>query len=196
MAATERKLDFKLTTDTPYLALPAELWDVYYEHLDENWPRFNGTALHYIRLVILTLFNHQILKLFPNLPILRKDQQKVRQCRWTSIKIMILFVLELLVRITYLILSYVIMGRMRLKSPASRLFTHSIVYLGADHRKHQSSTSLAFVRGIHRWPVNSPHKGPVARKMLPFDDVIMLNMTSVWNGCYGFSFYDVCARTG
>ena len=31
-------------------------------------------------------------------------------------------------------------------------------------RKHQSSASLAFVRGIHRWPVNSPHKGPVTRK--------------------------------
>ena len=30
-----------------------------------------------------------------------------------------------------------------------------------------------FVRGIHRWPVNSPHKGPVIRKMFPFDDVIM-----------------------
>ena len=44
---------------------------------------------------------------------------------------------------------------------------------GADQRKHQSSASLAFVRGIHRWPVNSPHKGPVTRKMFPFDDVIM-----------------------
>ena len=29
------------------------------------------------------------------------------------------------------------------------------------------------VRGIHRWPVNSLHKGPVTRKMFPFDDVIM-----------------------
>ena len=48
------------------------------------------------------------------------------------------------------------------------------VYLGADQRKHQSSASLAFVRGIHRGPVNSPHKGPVTRKMLPFDDVIMV----------------------
>ena len=47
------------------------------------------------------------------------------------------------------------------------------VYSGADQRKHQSSASLAFVRGIHRWPVNSPHKGPVTRKMFPFDDVIM-----------------------
>ena len=47
------------------------------------------------------------------------------------------------------------------------------VYSGADQRKHQSSTLLAFVRGIHREPVNSPHKGPVTRKMFPFDDVIM-----------------------
>ena len=46
-------------------------------------------------------------------------------------------------------------------------------YSGADHRKHQSSASLAFVRGIHRGPVNSPHKWPVTRKMIPFDDVIM-----------------------
>ena len=48
-----------------------------------------------------------------------------------------------------------------------------IVYSGADQRKHQSSASLAFVRGIHRWPVSSPHKWPVTRKMFPFDDVIM-----------------------
>ena len=51
---------------------------------------------------------------------------------------------------------------------------YSTVYSGADQRKHQSSVSLAFVRGIHWWPVNSPHKGPVTRKMFPFDDVIMI----------------------
>ena len=45
---------------------------------------------------------------------------------------------------------------------------------GADQRKRQSSASLAFVRGIHRRPENSPHKRPVTRKMFPFDDVIML----------------------
>ena len=33
--------------------------------------------------------------------------------------------------------------------------------------------SVAFVLGIHYWPVNSPHKGPVTRKMFPFDDIIM-----------------------
>ena len=32
---------------------------------------------------------------------------------------------------------------------------------------------LPFVWEIHRWPVNSPHKGPVTRKMFPFEDVIM-----------------------
>ena len=47
------------------------------------------------------------------------------------------------------------------------------VYSDADQSKHQSSALLAFVRGIHRWPVNSPHKRPVTRKMFPFDDVIM-----------------------
>ena len=47
------------------------------------------------------------------------------------------------------------------------------VYSGANQRTHQSSASLAVVRGIHRGPMNSPHKWPVTRKMFPFDDVIM-----------------------
>ena len=53
----------------------------------------------------------------------------------------------------------------------SLTIVYSIVYSGADQRKHQSSTSLAFVRGIHQGPVNSPHKGPVTWKMFPFDMV-------------------------
>ena len=55
----------------------------------------------------------------------------------------------------------------------SLTIVYSAVYSGADQRKHQSSASLAFVRGIHRWAVNSPHKWPVKRKRLPFHDVIM-----------------------
>ena len=51
----------------------------------------------------------------------------------------------------------------------------STVYSGAE-RKPQSSPSLAFVRGIHRWPMNSPHKWPVTRKMLPFDDIMMFTV--------------------
>ena len=52
---------------------------------------------------------------------------------------------------------------------ASQIISLTIVYSavssGADQRKHHSSASLAFVRGIHRGPVNSPHKRPVTRKM-------------------------------
>ena len=55
----------------------------------------------------------------------------------------------------------------------SLTIVYSTVYLLADQRKHQRSTSLAFGWGIHRGPVNSPHKWPVTRKMFPFDDVIM-----------------------
>ena len=55
----------------------------------------------------------------------------------------------------------------------SLTIVYSIVNSGADKKKHQSSASLAFVRGIHRGQVNSPHKWPVTRKMFPFDDIIM-----------------------
>ena len=55
----------------------------------------------------------------------------------------------------------------------SLTIVYSTVYSGADQRIHQSSASLAFVWGIHRWTVNSPHKRPVTRKIFPFDDVIM-----------------------
>ena len=55
----------------------------------------------------------------------------------------------------------------------SLTIVYPTVYSNADQRKHQSSTPLAFVMGIQWWPVNSPHKGPVTRKLFPFDDVIM-----------------------
>ena len=77
----------------------------------------------------------------------------------------------------------------------------STVYSDADQRKHQSSASLAFVWGIHRGPVNSPHKWPVMRKMFPFDDVIMdpewalypfITMHSICTGfcCVSIEMYD------
>ena len=66
----------------------------------------------------------------------------------------------------------VIMGAMA-SQITNLTIVYSTVYSGADQRKHQSSVSLAFVRGIHRSPVNSPHKWPVMRKRFPFDDVIM-----------------------
>ena len=53
---------------------------------------------------------------------------------------------------------------------------YSAVCLGADQRKHQSLASLAFVKAIYRWPVNSTHKRPVTWIMFPFDDVIMTHL--------------------
>ena len=52
----------------------------------------------------------------------------------------------------------------------------STVPSGVDQRNYQSSPSLAFVRGIHRLPVDSLHKGPLTRKIIPFDEVIMLEL--------------------
>ena len=66
----------------------------------------------------------------------------------------------------------VIMGAMA-SQITSLTIVYSTVYSGIDQSKHQSSASMASVRGIHQWPVNSPHKGPVTRRMFPFDEVIM-----------------------
>ena len=75
----------------------------------------------------------------------------------------------------YFLIHYsdVIMGTMS-SQITSLTIVYSTVYSSADQRNHQSSASRAFVRGIHRCPVNSPHKGPVTRKLFPFDDVIMI----------------------
>ena len=63
----------------------------------------------------------------------------------------------------------------------SLTIVYSTVYSGADQRKHRNSASLAFVRGIHQWPVNSPHKWPITRKMFPFDDVIVpCSASAIW----------------
>ena len=64
-----------------------------------------------------------------------------------------------------------------MSSIASRITSFTIVdssvYSVTAQRKHQSSASLAFVRGIHRWPVNSPQKRASNAENVPFDDVIM-----------------------
>ena len=81
----------------------------------------------------------------------------------------------------YIIVTKHIMGAMA--SPITSLtIVYSVVYSDAGQRKHQSSASLAFVRGIHRWPMNSLHKGPVTRKMVPFGDVIMKWIEINWCG--------------
>ena len=62
---------------------------------------------------------------------------------------------------------------------ASKITGVLSVCSSTDQRKHQSSTLLAFVKGIQRWPVDSPHKGLVTLKMFSFDDVTMRKGHSV-----------------
>ena len=52
---------------------------------------------------------------------------------------------------------------------------------GCRSKKTPKLRVTGLCAGIHRWPVNSPHKGPVTRKLFPFDGVIMStsNETSV-----------------
>ena len=85
--------------------------------------------------------------------------------------------------------SYVIMSAMA--SQITCVWSdYSTVCSGADQRKHQSSAWLDFVRGIQRGPVNSPHKGPVTRKMFPFDDVILMGCAS-----YGYKTWSLLSFT-
>ena len=72
----------------------------------------------------------------------------------------------------YFVIHYsdVIMSVMTCQITSTRLFVNRS---GAHQRKYQSSASQAFVWGIHRSLVNSPHKWPVTQKMYPFDDVTM-----------------------
>ena len=74
----------------------------------------------------------------------------------------------------------------------------SMVYSNSGQRKRQSFASLVFVKEIHRWPVNSPHKGPITRKVSPFDDVIIAYSLPVqwWSadGCGSVHGRCVCGR--
>ena len=71
----------------------------------------------------------------------------------------------------------------------SHLIVYLAVYSGADQRKHQNSKSLAFVQGIYRWAVNSPHKWPVMWKIFPFDDVMMMLVVCALL-CFVLIWYD------
>ena len=64
----------------------------------------------------------------------------------------------------------------------------STICSGIDQRKHQCSASLAFVWGIHRWLVDSPHKGPMTWKMFPFDDAIMKCPRGQWGNIFAVPY--------
>ena len=92
--------------------------------------------------------------------------------------------------------SDVVMGAMASQiTGVSIVYSESTVCSDAYQRKHQSSASLAFVRRIHRWPVNYLHKGPVTHKMLPFDDVIIFLIGRLANFLRGAYVGVTCLQT-
>ena len=72
------------------------------------------------------------------------------------------------------------------------LIIYSTVCSAVDQRKQQSPASLAITREIHQRPVNSPHKGPVARRLLPFDGVsiICLHVIAITYIANLYTFHD------
>ena len=78
----------------------------------------------------------------------------------------------------------------------SLTIVYSTIYSCADQRKHQRSASLAFVRGISRWPANSTHKGPITQKMFPFDDVIMCYIEITYGSNLPLSFKIISLSPG
>ena len=123
-----------------------------------NWDAsdLRGHRPHHDVIVTLICFrNHSMRKSPENCAIL--DAVKLQNAAALVIAISYLWLM-----VNY---SDVIMGAMA-SQITSLTIVYSTVYSGADQRKHQSSASLAFVWGIHRWPVNSPHKRPVTRKII------------------------------
>ena len=57
---------------------------------------------------------------------------------------------------------------------AGVLIICSTVCSGAHQRKCHSSASLAIVRGLHHWLVDSPHKGPVMHNHVQRDFYLLL----------------------
>ena len=86
-----------------------------------------------------------------------------------------------------------IMGTMA-SEITSLTIVYSTVFSCVDKKKYRNSASLASVRGILRWPMNSPHKWPVTQKMFPFDDVTMRYTKPgftcpAWFVCWGKQHY-------
>ena len=74
---------------------------------------------------------------------------------------------------------------------ASQITSLTIVYSTVYPRHRSKKISKLRATGLcarnHWWPVNSPHKGPVTRKMFPFDDVIMMTLVPTLNHVHNTS---------
>ena len=75
----------------------------------------------------------------------------------------------------------VIMSAMASKITSLRTFTQPFIQ-AQNKKKYQSSASLAFVRGIHRSPVNSPHKRPVTGELILYCTDLLLHRAPASRG--------------
>ena len=75
------------------------------------------------------------------------------------------------------------------KMPSSPLWCHCNVL---KSKEHQRSSSLIFVKQIHRWPLNSPHKWPSIKKVFSFDEIIIAMWSFKWYISMSFIFLDFC----
>ena len=89
----------------------------------------------------------------------------------------------------FLLMLYITMAsywaQCRLESSAYPLFAPLLVH-SQIKENNKSPYHWPFVRGIHRWPVNSPHKRQITQKMFPFGDVLMnyfqyISVTFAWS---------------
>ena len=130
-----------------------------YHMLEKTYTHAKTLILHLISNKLLGVQKHdQPTPLFPIIRIPRSDSRDIIAY----------------VPVAFYHYSDIIMGAMKFQI-TSLAVVYSTVYSGADQGKLQISASLAFVWGIHQWPVNSQHKGPVTRKFF------FHLMTSPWH---------------
>ena len=167
----ERKSNIRITKDT-HTSPSRTTYGESCEDVEEKWPRYNGIALYYAIYMYIRVFQSEVCR--------------ARYCGINPSNLNHTLKLGSCWKFTNMY-AYCHYGDVIMSVIASQItslaIVYSTIYSGADQRNHQTSASLAFVRGIHRGPVNSPHKWPVTRKMFPFDDVMM--------AVFDYS-YDIC----
>ena len=141
-----------------------------------HYTRYNYPVVTTQYFMIIIPINHPVVIILTIKNRIETYFIKLSLCHLNSSEFTVHFeILTKLVVIHWSHCSDVKMGTMAAQITSLTIVYWTVVFSGADHRKQQSSASLAFVRRIDRWLANSPHKGPVTRKLFPFDDVTTIS---------------------
>ena len=114
------------------------------------------SGFHGAYILQITVSRHSVLLLVISERYIIFDFELFSSALWLRIKSLYMDPVRLKLVLKFH-LSDVIMSAMA-SQVTSLTSVYSNVYSGADQRKHQIPTSLAFVRRIPWWPVNYPHK--------------------------------------